>query len=1250
MKRLLFLVSFILSSVVSANTYYVAPTGKDSNPGTISAPWATWKKGFESAQPGDIVYIRGGIYKPADVPGSNYIEITGRIGTRENPICLFAYPSDYASGNFPVLDCSLQKPSESGFNTAIQISSSRYYKLKGLTICNVWQSPLGQKAQGFCFYECSNLTFENCTAHQIGGRGFYVLNYSPTVVDSTFFINCDAYDCADSLSLDGNGLPNYGNGADGFFIQQTDQFPQNYGLIEGCRAWHCSDDQFNLDQSCLTVTRNCWAFNGGYPSLARSEGNGFKIGDPPPHTPDYISRITYNCISADNMGFGYDPNNALGGEWPRAYTYNNLSYNNKVGYLVQNVAEAPIGADMNIYRNNISYLDSDYPFEDVPAMQGNTGYVYTVDHNTWMKKSGSPYWQTNPSYSVSAADFISLDVNELKRPRKSDGSLPDVNFGKLATGSDLIDGGIADVNFTRLGMKYSGSAPDLGAFEYGGIVTNPKPVTSITVTGAGGATAITTNHGTLQLSAAVLPTDASNKTVTWSIANNTGKASISSSGLVTSIANGTVTARATANDGSGVYGTLTITISNQVVPVTGITVTGSGAATTIATDNGTLQLSAAVLPSDATNKTITWSISSGTDKATISSAGLVTAIDNGTVIAKATANDGSGVSGTLTITITNQVILVAGIVVTGAGGVALITATGGTLQLSVNVLPLNATNKAVTWSISSGTDKASISSTGLVTALDYGTAIARATANDGSGVYGTLTITISNQIIAVTNISVIGAGGVTTIAADNGSLQLSVTVLPSNATNKAVSWSITSGTDKASISSTGLVTALDNGIVTIRATANDGSGIYGTLVITLSNQTISVSSVTVTGAGGASTITTENGTLQLNSEILPSNATNKAVTWSITGGLNLASINSVSGLVTALDNGTVTARATASDGSGIYGTFVFTISYIKNSPPVVVVNYRSSSYSGFVNEIDASGSYDANKDNLTFTWTAPGIVPISSTTGSSIKYLGPIVSSSQTVEFTISISDGKTTQSKVIPIEILPYKPELETAEIANIEASSYQAPYYPYNTIDGNIGTLWAAEGDGQWLVVELKHPFSVQHVKLAFQSGQKQESYFDILGSADKTSWEPILTKTASCSFSGDIQVFEFPPSKTGKEFNYIKLVGLGNSTDTWNYISELKIFGYRYKRSPAYENLPVKIYPNPAKDHITVNIEDPTLNPDLIQITTLSGKAVFMEKLNPDIREFTIPLNLQKGFYIIKLALGNLTLFTQKLVVNG
>jgi uncharacterized protein YjdB len=451
------------------------------------------------------------------------------------------------------------------------------------------------------------------------------------------------------------------------------------------------------------------------------------------------------------------------------------------------------------------------------------------------------------------------------------------------------------------------------------------PAESIIVTGAGGATTITQDNGTLALTATVLPTNATTKTVTWSITNGTGQATISATGVVTAVANGTVTARATATDGSGVYGELVITITNQVIPVTGITVTGAGGATTITQDNGTLALTATVLPTNATTKTVTWSITNGTGQATISATGVVTAVANGTVTARATATDGSGVYGELVITITNQVVPVTGITVTGAGGATTITQDNGTLALTATVLPTNATNKTVTWSITNGTGQATISATGVVTAVANGTVTARATATDGSGVYGELVITISGQIIPVTSITVTGAGGATTITQDNGTLALTATVLPTNATTKTVTWSITNGTGQATISATGVVTAVANGTVTARATATDGSGVYGQLVITISGQIIPVTGITVTGAGGSSVITTDGGQLQLTATVTPSDATNKTVTWSITNGTGQATI-SATGVVTAVANGTVTARATATDGSGVYGQLVITIS------------------------------------------------------------------------------------------------------------------------------------------------------------------------------------------------------------------------------------------------------------------------------------------------------------------------------------
>ncbi len=66
-----------------------------------------------------------------------------------------------------------------------------------------------------------------------------------------------------------------------------------------------------------------------------------------------------------------------------------------------------------------------------------------------------------------------------------------------------------------------------------------------------------------------------------------------------------------------------------------------------------------------------------------------------------------------------------------------------------------------------------------------------------------------------------------------GAFSSRATVSPANATNKSVTWSVVNGTGQATISATGLVTAITNGTVTARATANDGSGVFGTLVITI---------------------------------------------------------------------------------------------------------------------------------------------------------------------------------------------------------------------------------------------------------------------------------------------------------------------------------------------------------------------------------------------------------------------------------
>lgn len=94
-----------------------------------------------------------------------------------------------------------------------------------------------------------------------------------------------------------------------------------------------------------------------------------------------------------------------------------------------------------------------------------------------------------------------------------------------------------------------------------------------------------------------------------------------------------------------------LTLPYNVCWVTSIVVTGTGNVTTVA-DGATLQMLAAILPLNATDSTVTWSVVNGTGTATISGGGLLTATSAGQVTVIATANDASGVTGSLVITIT----------------------------------------------------------------------------------------------------------------------------------------------------------------------------------------------------------------------------------------------------------------------------------------------------------------------------------------------------------------------------------------------------------------------------------------------------------------------------------------------------------------------------------------------------------------------------------------------------------------------
>ena len=156
---------------------------------------------------------------------------------------------------------------------------------------------------------------------------------------------------------------------------------------------------------------------------------------------------------------------------------------------------------------------------------------------------------------------------------------------------------------------------------------------------------------TVTLTATVTPENATNKSVTWT-SSNTNVATVSNTGVVTAVGNGTSTITATTADGTDLSATCEVTVALPV-PATGITLNKTTHSFNAA--NQTVTLTATVTPANATNKSVTWT-SSDTNVASVSDAGVVTAVADGAATITATTTDGTNLTATCMVTVDTSVI------------------------------------------------------------------------------------------------------------------------------------------------------------------------------------------------------------------------------------------------------------------------------------------------------------------------------------------------------------------------------------------------------------------------------------------------------------------------------------------------------------------------------------------------------------------------------------------------------------------
>jgi len=151
--------------------------------------------------------------------------------------------------------------------------------------------------------------------------------------------------------------------------------------------------------------------------------------------------------------------------------------------------------------------------------------------------------------------------------------------------------------------------------------------------------------GTVQLTATVAPADATNKKVSW-FSDDKAVATVDENGKVTAVGSGTAKITVTTTDGAKAA-ECTVTVN---VPVTGVKVSAENDITEIK-EGESVQFSVAVAPDTATDKSVTWSISEGTEFATISAEGLLTSTAAGTVKVTATSVADTSKMDTYTLTV-----------------------------------------------------------------------------------------------------------------------------------------------------------------------------------------------------------------------------------------------------------------------------------------------------------------------------------------------------------------------------------------------------------------------------------------------------------------------------------------------------------------------------------------------------------------------------------------------------------------------
>ncbi|MEV4627282.1 sigma-70 family RNA polymerase sigma factor [Micromonospora sp. NPDC049523] len=283
---------------VTTASYYVAPEGSDTNPGSLDRPFATLEKATAVVGPGETIALRGGVYRP-----SRSVEIT-TSGTADRRIVLSNYRDEK-----PVVDAARIPAGAPYVN-----QRASYWTVQGLEV-------QGAPEHAYVCRSCSYNVFRALSFHDNGQTGLLLRDPDTTgnlVVDSDFFGNHDN--------------PTNGEYADGLGIE----YGSGTGnVVRNCRLYENADDGLGLHEFTSPVTiEHTWAYGNGVNRWGIApfdgDGYGFKLGGGT--RPGPVDHVITGSAAWDNAGYGFTESGNSGALTVRG---NTAFRNGKTGFAFE---------------------------------------------------------------------------------------------------------------------------------------------------------------------------------------------------------------------------------------------------------------------------------------------------------------------------------------------------------------------------------------------------------------------------------------------------------------------------------------------------------------------------------------------------------------------------------------------------------------------------------------------------------------------------------------------------------------------------------------------------------------------------------------------------------------------------------------------------------------------------------------------------------------------------------------------------